>query len=116
MVSKYVQHNFPVGTKFFLGRLRPLLGTDLWNSIHHKKQTFSFVLYAHSQFLCSLVKFDLGNQGLRQPVQPHTSNAQLLVFDKTSAQPHFAVVNCSDVGMSVFHSPILTPRLIFLQL
>jgi len=81
--------------------------------MHHKKQTFSCVLYAHSQFLCSLVKFDLANQRLRQP---HTFNAQLLVFDETLAQPHFAVVNCSDVVVSVFHTPILTPSLIFLQL
>jgi len=96
--------------------LGPLLVTGLWTSIHHKKQTFSCVLYAHSQFLCSVVKFDLANQSLRQPVQPHTLNAQLLVFDETLAQPHFAVVNCSDVVVSVFHSPILTPSLIFLQL
>jgi len=51
--------------------------------------------------LCSLVKFDLANQGVRQPVQPHTFSAQLLVFDETLAQPDFAIVNCSDVGMSV---------------
>ena len=81
-----------------------------------KKQTLSCVLYAHSQFLCSLSKFDLAIQGLRQPVQPHTFSAQLLVFDETLAQPHFAVLNCSDVGMSVFHSPVLTRSLIFLQL
>jgi len=68
------------------------------------------------QFLCSLVKLDLANQGLRQPVQPHTLNAQLLVFDETSAQLHFAVANCSDVGMSVFHSPVLKCSLMFLQL
>ena len=104
------------GRKFFQGRLRPLLGKDLWTSIDHKKQTFSCVLYAHSQFLCILVKFDLAKQGLRQPVQPHTFNAQLLVFDDTLAQPHFAVVNCSDLVVSVFHSPILTPSVIFLQL
>jgi len=73
---------------------------------------FSCVLYAHSQFLCSLAKFDLANQGVRQPVQPHTFN----VFDETLAQPHFAVVNSSDVGMSVFHSPVLKRSLIFLQL
>ena len=116
MVSKYVQHNFPVGTKIFLGEASPLLGKDLWTSIHHKKQTFSCVLYVHSQFLCSLVKFDLANQGVRQPVQPHTFNAQLLVFDETLAQSDFAVVNCFDVVVSVFHSPILTRNLIFLQL
>ena len=66
--------------------------------------------------LSALAKFDLAKQGLRQPVQPHTFNAQLLVFDKTLAQPQFAVVNCSDVVMSVFHSHVLTPSLIFLQL
>jgi len=67
-------------------------------------------------FLCSSVKLDLANQGLPQPVQPRTFNSQLLVFDKTLAQPHFAVVNGSDVEMSVFHSPILMRSLIFLQL
>ena len=77
---------------------------------------FYCILYAHSQFLCSLVKFDLANQGLRQPVQPHTFSAQLLVFDETLAQRHFAVVNWSDVVVSVFLSPILTPSLVFLQL
>jgi len=90
--------------------------TGLWTSIHHKKQTFSCVLYAHSEFLCTLEKFDLANQGLRQPVQPHTFNAQLLVFKETLAQPDCVVVNCSDVGMSVFHSPLLTRSPTFLQL
>jgi len=116
MVSKYVQHNFPVGTKIFLWEASPPPGYGPVDFYNHKKQTFSCVLYAHSQFLCSLVKFDLANQGVRQPVQPHTFNAQLLVFDETLAQSDFAVVNCSDVVMSVFHSPILTPSLIFLQL
>ena len=92
------------------------MGTDLWTSINHKKQTFSCVLYAHSQFSCNLAKFDLANQGVRQPVQPHTFNAQLFVFNETLAQLDFAVVNCSDVGMSVFHSPVLTRSLIFVQL
>ena len=106
--------------------LRPFLVTGLWTSQNtnvftkhkrfHKTQTFSCVLYAHSQFLCSLVKFDLTNQGLRQPVQPHTLNAQLLVFDEILAQPHFAIVNCSDPLMSLFHSPVLTHSLILLQL
>ena len=66
--------------------------------------------------MCSSVTFDLANQGLRQPVQPHTLNAQLPVFKETLAQPHFAIVNCSDVMVSVFHSTILTPSLIFLEL
>jgi len=52
------------------------------------------VLYVHSQFLCS----------------------RLLAFDKTSAQPHFALANCSDAAMSVFYSPVSTRSLIFLQL
>ena len=77
---------------------------------------FSCVLYAHSQFLCSLVRFDHANRGVRQPVQPHTFYARLLVFDKTLAQPHFAVVNCSDAVMSVLYSPVLTRSLMFLQL
>jgi len=105
-----------VGTKIFLGEASCPLGTDLSTSIHHKKQTFSCVLYEHSQFLCSLVKFDLANQGVHQLVQPHTFNVQLLVFDETLAQPDFVVVNCSDVVMSVFHSPVLTRSLLFLQL
>jgi len=62
IVSKYVQHIFPVGAEIFLRGASPALVTGLWTSIHHKKQTFSCVLYAHSQFLCSLVKFDLANR------------------------------------------------------
>jgi len=74
------------------------------------------VLYAHSQFLCSLARFDFSNRGVRQPVNPHLVYARLLVFDKTLAQPHFSAVNCSDELMSVFYSPVLTCRVIFLQL
>jgi len=87
--------HFSWGEKIFLGEASPPLVTGLWTSLHHKKQTFSCVLYAHSQFLCSLAKFDLANQDVRQPVQPHTY-AQLFVFDKTLVQLDFAVVNCSD--------------------
>jgi len=54
--------------------------------------------------LCSLARFDLANRGVRQPVEPHTY-ARRLVFDKTLAQPHCAVVNCSDAVMNVFYSP-----------
>ena len=50
------------------------------------------------------------------PVQPHTFCAPLLVFKKTLAQPHFAVVNLSGAVMSVYYSPVLTHSLIFLQL
>jgi len=67
-----------------------------------KKRTFSCELHAHSQFLCSLARFDLTNLGVLQPVEPHTFYARLLVFDKTLLQPHFSVVNYSDVVMSVF--------------
>jgi len=63
-----------------------------------------------------LVKFDLAKQGVRQPVQLHNFNAQLPVFKETLVQPHFVVENCSDVVMSVFHSPVLMNSLIFLQL
>jgi len=109
---KYTSNNFSCGGKNFLGEALLPPGYGLWTSIQHKKLTFSCVLYAHSQFLCSLVKFDLANQGLRKPVQPHTFH----VFDETLAQPHFAVLNCSDIAKSVFHSPVLTRSLIFLQL
>jgi len=42
--------------------------------------------------------------------------AQPLVFDETLAQPDFAVVNCSDIVLSVFYSPVLMRSLILLQL
>jgi len=77
---------------------------------------FACLLYAHSQFLCSLARFDLANRGVRRPVRPRAFRSPLLVFDKTSVQPHFAVVNCSDAVMRVFYSPVLTRSLIFLQL
>jgi len=81
----------------------------------HKVRKFSFVLYAHSQFLSRLARFDLSNEGVRQPVQSHTY-ARLLVFDETLSQPDFAVVNCSDTMMSVYYYPVWTRSLIFLQL
>jgi len=57
--------------------------------------------------LCNSARFELANLGVRQPVQLHTY-ARLLVFNETLAQPHFAVVNCSDAVMSVFSSPFPT--------
>jgi len=66
--------------------------------------------------LSALAKFDLANQGVRQPVQLHTFNAQLPVFKETLVQPDFVVVNCFDVVMNVFHSPVLMRSLLFLQL
>jgi len=61
-----------------------------------------------ARLLCSLARFDLANRGARQPVQPHTFYARLLVFDETLAHPHFEVVNCFDAVMSVFYSPFST--------
>ena len=87
-----------------------------WTSIHNKNRKFTWVLYAHSQFLCSLAKFDLANRGVRETAQPLTFCAPLLVFDKTSVQPDFAVVNCSDAVMSAFYYLVLTRSLRFLQL
>ena len=66
--------------------------------------------------LSALAKFDLANQGVRQPVQLHTFNAQLPEFKETLVQPDFVGVNCSDVVMSVFHSPVSTRIVLFLQL
>jgi len=56
---------------------------------------FSILVY------CSLARFDLVNRGVRQPY----TYARRLLFDKTLARPHFAVVNCSDAMMNVFYSP-----------
>jgi len=74
------------------------------------------LLYAHSQFLCSLARFDLANRGVRQPLQPHFFYARLLVSDKILAQPHFAAVNRSGELISVLHSPVLRRSPIFFQL
>jgi len=65
---------------------------------------------------CIVLQDSIFQTGLRQPVQPHFVYARLLAFDKTLAQPPFAVVNCSDALMSVFYSPVLMRSLIFLQL
>jgi len=53
--------------------------------------------------LCSFARFDLADRGVRQPVEPHTY-ARLLAFDETLAQPHFAVVNCSDAVLPFFNT------------
>ena len=34
-----------------------------WTSIHNKKLKVFLVLYSHSQFLCSLARFDLAIRG-----------------------------------------------------
>jgi len=78
-----------------------------WTCIQKKLNLFLRRLhYALSQFLCSLVRFDLAIRGVRQPVQLYTFYARLLVINKTLGQPEFAVVNSSDAVMSVFHSPL----------
>jgi len=62
--------------------------------MHNKNKNESFLEYfTHPQFLCSLARFDLAIRGVRQPVQPHTFYARLLVLE-TLAQPDFPVVNC----------------------
>jgi len=47
---------------------------------------------------------------VRKPIQPHTFYARLLVFDESLAKPDFAVVNCSDVVMSLFYFTSLFQR------
>ena len=84
-----------------------------WTSINNKKSKVFLRTYAHSQFLRSSARCDLANRGVRRPVQPHTFYARLLVFDKTLAQTHFAVV--TDALMSLFYSPVFMRSLMFLQ-
>jgi len=97
------------GEIFSTGGFAPLV-TGLWTSKHHKKTNIFL------RTLSALAKFDLANLVVRQPVQLHTFSAQLPVFDETLVQPDFVVVNCVDVVMSVFHFPVLTRSLLFLQL
>ena len=80
-----------------------------WTAIHNKKL---------KNFLRTSCAFCVVLQDsiLQTSVQPHTFYARPLVFDKTSAQHHFAAVNCSDAVMSVFYYPVLMRSLIFLQL
>jgi len=84
IVSKYVQHIFPVGAKIFLRGLRP---PWLWAcGLLYITKNKHFL-----RTLSSLAKFDLANQGLCQPVQLHTFSTQLPVFDETLAQHVFVV-------------------------
>jgi len=60
------------------------------------------VLYAHSQFLCSLTSFKLSTLGVRNPRRIRSDR---LLFGETFAQPCiFVVVNYPDVAVSVFYS------------
>ena len=80
-----------------------------------KNWKFSCVLHAHSQFLWSFARFDNANRGVRQPVQPHTFYARLLVFDKTSAAS-FCSCKLLGRGDGFVLLPVLTCSLIFLHL
>jgi len=53
--------------------------------------------------LCSLARLDLASRSVCKQIQPYKFYARALVFDETLAQPDIAVVNCSDVVMSVFY-------------
>ena len=88
IVSKYVQHIFPVGAKTFLRGIRPPGYGPVDFQTSQKANIFLRTLSA-------LAKFDLANQGVRQLVQLHTFIAQLPVFKETLVQPDFVVVNCS---------------------
>ena len=103
---------------------------DFYN---HKKLTFSCVLYAHSQFLCSLAKFDLANQ-VCAPASPaaylqYTTariwrdlsaasfcsckllwrSGECVSLPCFNTQPDiFAVTNCCVVALSLFFSDNLT--------
>jgi len=72
-----------------------------WTSIQ-KTKVFLCTVSAFSILVYSSAKFDLADRGVRQPVQPRTFCARLLVFDETLAQPHFALVNCSHVVVTVY--------------
>ena len=65
--------------------------------------------------LCSSARFDFANWAVRQTVLPHTC-ARLLVFDETLAQPHSAVVNCSDAVIMVLFTPLFQRAAKILQL
>jgi len=97
-----------------------------------KNWKFSCLLYAHSQLLCSLARFDLANRGVRQLVQPHTLcstarirqnisaasvcscklrwlNNECLLLPCFNAKPDiFAVMNCCVVELNLFSIDILT--------
>jgi len=77
------------------------LKTATWRFLAYLGQGLAFFVEDRlATLLCSLVRFDLENQGVRRPVQPHTY-ARLLAFDEALVQSHGAV-------MSVFYAPFST--------
>jgi len=44
--------------------------------IQSQKTKVFLRIYAHSQFLCSLARFNLANRSVRKSIQPHTFYAQ----------------------------------------
>jgi len=64
-------------------------------------------------FCVVVASFKLSTLGVRHPSRIPSDR---LLYDKIFAQPSiFAVVNCADVGLSVFYSPILTRCRILFQ-
>ena len=85
--------------------------------MHNEKSSFLAYFMRILNSCVVLARLDLANRGARQPASPAAhSCAPVLVIDKASVQPDFAVVNFSDVVMSVLYSPVSTCSLIFLQL
>ena len=80
---------------------------------HMKKRIFSRVFFSFS-IIVQCTNFKLSTWDVRHP---NRICSDQLLFDETVAQHCiFAVVNCADVALSVFHSPVLTRCRMFLQL
>ena len=110
IVSKYVQHFFPVGAKTFLRGFCPpwLRACGLLYITKNKHFLAYFILFSKNR----------SRKPGSVPASP-AANLQYLtasIWQDLSAAWFFVVVNCSDVVMSVFNSPVLTRSLIFLQL
>ena len=92
-----------------------------WGNVSNSKVTWNlhnYITFDHKMFggtkgIMSPLSKSWGDMS---PTSPHKLGPGLLVFDETLAQPDFAVVNCSDVVVSVFHSPVSTRGLILLKL
>jgi len=92
-----------------------LLGNCTYNGHIIKNEIFG-AYFMRTLNSCVIYKFHTVNPGCL-PSQPHTSDR--VQFGETFGQQCtciFAVVNCADVALSVFHYPVLTRNRIFLQL